>query len=162
MLFKEAFVVYCSAIIISWNQIRSSSECISILHHLKRSPVWWAGADGVFPLTQSHTKEFLACTPFRLHPSFSTKPESAQWAPGVTLQWHHRRSDSVSRPMHHQRRAVSPNDRARRGRMGGEWIWNSWDGSSERIADRKKEVFLLRDLRGNRQSKSKRTNGASL
>lgn len=42
--------------------------------------------------------------------------------PGVALQWHRHRRALVRRPMHHRQRAVSPNDRARRGMVSGKRI----------------------------------------
>lgn len=107
-------------------------------HAQTKPPLCHRAAPGIFlPL---HGDSFVppCVTPsLPLHPSFSTQAESAHWAPppGVALQWHHHKFAWASWPMHHRHRAVSPNDRARRGRVGGEWVWNSRDGSSERIAD---------------------------
>lgn len=105
-------------------------------------------------------------SPLLLHTGWISTLGPPPPLPSVALQWHHHRFALVNQPIHHRQRAVSPNDRARRGRVGGnlnlkqpEWVkWkNHWLGKKT-----KKTVWLIWDLRGNRDSKSSRVHGDSL
>lgn len=59
-------------------------------------------------LTPSFSSPLLPCTGWI----------STLGPPDVALQWNHHKFALVNQPMHHRRRAVSPNDRA----------WSSWGG----------------------------------
>lgn len=59
--------------------------------------------------------------------------------------------------LHHGQRAVSPNDCARRARVGGMWIWKQprWlKWKNRRLEKRKEKNSCEWDLRGNRLNKS--------
>lgn len=87
--------------------------------------------------------------------------------PSVALQWHHLKFALVTQPMHHRQRAVSPNDRARRCRVGGNLNlkqpgWLKWKNCRWEKKRRRRKHFDSWNLRGNRHNKSNDAHGASL
>lgn len=133
---------------------------LTVNHQLKSSPMHFILCLPQKCSPQSCADNIPAAVCRRFYPSLTPSVPSplllrTGWIstlgpPSVALQWHHLKFALVTQPMHHRQRADSPNDRARRCRVGGNLNlkqpgWLKWKNCRWE-KKRRRKIILTREI----------------